>query len=220
MNNPFTANVRRAIPWDQYASLQADQVTLSLTSRTSFTLDEATHRAEALGELEKRFGFVYLGERRWLSERLGGQHVLGYTKWAAEQFLRCFDGGLVPANQDWQTDPRFHWHGYTQDVSFLWLPPSLVPAGLDVSYVSMWFPGEVVFPEPERLAHGYEILHNLAYYLYLFDLWAPGVLRSCPHGLHDITIPPESEPWEMLLISEYGAGWGCQFAGHRIVSPF
>lgn len=219
MNNPFASNVRRVIPWDQYESLQANQVPRSLTSRTSFTRDEANHRSEALGELEERLGFVYLGERRWLNEWLSGKHVQGYIGWAAEQFLRCFDGGLVPADPDWRVGSRFHWHGYTQDVSFLWLPPSLVPADLDVSYVSVSFPGEVVFPEPERLAHGFEILHNLAYYLFLFGLWAPGALRDCPHGLHDITIPPGSEPWELILISEYGAGWGCQFVGHRIVSP-
>ena len=67
MGDPFSRELRKFIPWDLYQAYSSKLAESSLVGREVISHRDAQIRVEELERYEVAHGFVYAGEKKWLT---------------------------------------------------------------------------------------------------------------------------------------------------------
>ncbi|MFZ4080533.1 MAG: hypothetical protein ACOYKN_04845 [Pirellula sp.] len=209
MTDPFSLMERKFIPWEKYRSLSSDASRGSLINRHIMYADNINERIRHLSELERSYGFTYVGEKKWLTSYLSGI-VEQYSEWVLRQFNEfVFVSGF---EYNGRCDEQKMWCGYTEDLSTIPLFSELAQESCQVDNVHLFVAGDADLLLPSKLCHAFELLHNLAYYLHV-----------CRPRFRDdvfldkIVVKQESGHWSMDMINDYGFAGTVEFFGDRML---
>ncbi len=209
MDSPFSADQRRYLPWPEYRKLEQEIGQESLIGKSDLSSDKVNSRIRELIGFEKRYGIVFLGERKWLEMHLRlPSKAMHYANWVMFHLNVLLERGLLPATDD---DLGHCWQGYTENLSSIWRPPELADAWIQVEDIDLVLPGDEAGVDDEALCEAFRILHNLAYYLHNVPHQ-----DSRPVTLDKITVEPETGYWFVDVISEYGSVWSVEFFGNEV----
>lgn len=208
MDSPFSADQRRYWPWSEYRKLEQEIGQESLIGKSDLSSDKVNSRIRELIGFEKRYGIVFLGERKWLELLCTVNTPRNYALWVLYQLNTLFDMGLTESAGDLEGD---WWYGYTENLSPIWRPPELADAWIQVDDIDLVLPGGETGVDDEALCEAFRILHNLAYYLHNV-----AHQDSRPVTLDKITVERETGYWFLDVISEYGSVWSVEFFGDEV----
>ena len=158
---------------------------------------DAQIRVEELERYEVAHGFVYAGEKKWLTSTCfheGGR----YSDW----IVMTLDSEVFPdAGLTWEeNDGTVRLTGYTDDVTSLLLFREFAEQSVLVNYLDIIIHEGQIPINPEKAAHFFEILHNLSYYLNIAgQRFFPSIY------LDQIVLQNELGDWSMEFQNEYGS---------------
>ncbi|MEQ8785384.1 MAG: hypothetical protein RIC55_03760 [Pirellulaceae bacterium] len=189
-----------------------EQDSRSLIGQEQIRQEQVLRRIKELSDLEDHLGFVYVGEKRWLADRLAGDAERSYGDWVLRQLDEfVFPGGLE--RRDSGIGLGECWTGYTEDTNLIWRPPELAGSIIKVRYLRLWMPARSAAPEEPQLCQAFEALHDLAYYLRDAELLYEHLYEELT--LSSIIIDDKRE-WHLSLLNDYGSVGGAMFVGREV----
>lgn len=211
----FEKEKRRYIEPDKYFEISCLQREKSLCNKGDLNFELIQDRISELDLLERKLGFVYIAEKRWLECLLEQQKLnIKYSVWLNDYIKPYFK--FVYG----EFDKRVCWQAlayiriYLINFKELENPAfyavykpliEMIDYSIDVNVI-----GSKYAPSIEHLVAMYEVLHDLQYYVHMLSHDTHGYEAS---SVEEINMLDENDPnsWYLTPISEYGNAWDIQF---------
>jgi hypothetical protein len=208
MNDPFSILNRRYIPWLEYQTMTSVLCRGTLIGNHQLRREDRDRRVNELINYELNYGFVYVGEKKWLMPEMS-QSSKSYSDWVLDQFNKVVFPERFVCDCQGSSDSR--WEGYTEDVSKLMIFPELMRESIRIGgYLNIFIPGNTIAPDSFKICQAFEILHNISYYL---------KMAALPEYedvfLHRVVLERQQSRWQMELINDYGNVGDVDFCDSR-----
>ncbi|MEQ8788463.1 MAG: hypothetical protein RIC55_19290 [Pirellulaceae bacterium] len=192
-----------------------EQDNRSLIGQKQIRQEVILSRIEQLSDVEDRLGFVYVGEKKWLADRLAGDAELSYGDWVFRQLNEIvFPKGLDRRESGITMSLGECFTGYTEDTSPFWRPTELIDSIIRFEYVDLWMPVLGAALSELQLCQAFESLHDIAYHLY-----NAGLLYSHLYDeltFRSLAIDVDGRGWNVDLLNDYGSVGLAKFVGRDI----
>jgi hypothetical protein len=210
---PSSSETRRYIPPKAYAALVNAQQFQILIGECliGYSEDGIKQRIRQLDQLEAELGFVYVGEKQWLSQYLesGKSSALArYYYWVKNIFFDVMR--LAFSYADYSLNPHLPSKVWKADVD-----GSVSRLGYEALFNAAYSPIEelelLIFGNeqgmsPTHAIKAFEFIHDLEYILAAMP---SGQKERAPLLIEGLEVTNEEEPtrWELNVISEYGSSY-------------
>lgn len=207
---PHSDKLRSYIPSEVYFSLIEQQrihsfigTSLSFSNETSIL-----KRIEQLEQLEES-GFVYFGEKNWLSSYLVSSTpsvIENYDQWVSSNF-REYLGLRFEISEECTESDSLLWSAELNATELLLgYEPLKNPGFLPVDEIEVIIVGSSKSPHPSHIIKAFEFLHSLEYALSTVNYRPKGGREISVTGI-EVTNPIDPSRWELNVISDYGSEW-------------